>query len=39
VARKNARKVVQFATMLYLLQQGHPMLEYETYFWKPIKHT
>jgi len=39
VAKKNARKVVQFATMLHLLQQGHPMLEYETYFWKPIKHT
>jgi hypothetical protein len=39
VAKDNARKVVQFATMLHLLQQGHPMLKYEAYFWKPIKHT
>ncbi len=23
------KKVIQFATMLHLLQQGHPMLEYE----------
>ncbi len=29
VVRKNARKVVQFATMLHLLQQRHPMLDYE----------
>jgi len=30
VARENAKKMVQFATMLHLLQQGHPMLEHET---------
>jgi hypothetical protein len=29
VAIKNAKKMVQFATMLHLLQQGHLMLEYE----------
>ncbi len=29
VARENARKVVQFAIVLHLLQQGCPMLEYE----------
>jgi hypothetical protein len=29
MARENAKKVVQFATVLHLLQQGHPMLEYE----------
>ncbi len=29
VVGDNARKVVQFATMLHLLQQGLPMLEYE----------
>jgi hypothetical protein len=29
MARKKVRKLVQFATILHLLQQGHPMLEYE----------
>jgi hypothetical protein len=29
VVGEKGRKVVQFATMLHLLQQGHPMLEYE----------
>jgi hypothetical protein len=29
VVGENARKVVQFATMLHLLQQGRPMLKYE----------
>jgi hypothetical protein len=29
VAGKNARKMVHFVTMLHLLQQGCPMLEYE----------
>ncbi len=29
VARENARKVIQFATMLHLFQQGCLMLEYE----------
>ncbi len=30
VVGENARKVVQFTIVLHLLQQGHPMLEYET---------
>jgi hypothetical protein len=29
VARENQRKVIQFAIVLHLLQQGHPMQEYE----------
>ncbi len=29
MARENARKVVRFAIVLHLLQQGCPMLEYE----------
>jgi hypothetical protein len=29
VVGENARKVVQFAIVLHLLQQGCPMLEYE----------
>ncbi len=29
VIRDNARKLVQFATVLHFLPQGHPMLEYE----------
>jgi hypothetical protein len=29
VCRNNAKKVVQFASILHLLQQGHPMIEYE----------
>jgi hypothetical protein len=30
VARKKVRKNIQFSTILHLLQQGHPMLEYES---------
>jgi hypothetical protein len=29
VVKENARKVVQFAIVLHLLQQGRPMLKYE----------
>jgi hypothetical protein len=29
MARKKVRKLVQFATILDLLQHGHPMLQYE----------
>jgi hypothetical protein len=29
VVGKNVKKVVQFTIVLHLLQQGHPMLEYE----------
>jgi hypothetical protein len=29
VVGENARKVVQFANVLHLLQQGRPLLEYE----------
>jgi hypothetical protein len=30
VVGENVRKVVQFTILLHLLQQGHPMLEYDT---------
>jgi hypothetical protein len=29
MSRNKVRKLVQFATVLHLLQQGHPMLQYE----------
>jgi len=31
MVRKKAKKVVQFASILHLLQQGHPMIEYEPF--------
>jgi hypothetical protein len=30
MARKKVRKLMQFATILHFLQQGHSMLQYET---------
>jgi hypothetical protein len=31
MVRKKAKKVVQFASILHLLQQGHPTIEYEPF--------